>query len=84
MGVTLIVVIVLMIIDLFTGYGNNKMFIALGLFIYGIYLIIDVHRLVNESRFGMTMDDYIIGAILIYLDIIMIFIKILEIIGKKK
>ena len=73
-----------MILDLFVGVGNNKIWVALGLVIYGFYLIIDIHRLLNESRFGMTYDDYIVGAILIYLDIIMIFIKILEILGKKK
>jgi Uncharacterised protein family UPF0005. len=83
-GVTLVGLVVLMILDLFVGVGNNKIWVALGLVIYGFYLIIDIHRLLNESRFGMTYDDYIVGAILIYLDIIMIFIKILEILGKKK
>jgi protein lifeguard len=81
---SLISVFVLMIFDLITGFGSNKLWIALGLFIYGIYLVIDIQRLLSESRYGMTLDDYIVGAILIYLDIIMIFIKILRLIGKKK
>ena len=84
MGVMLISVVVLMIFDLFFGYGNNQVWIAFGLVLYGCYLIIDVHRLLDESRYGMTLDDYIVGAMLIYMDIILIFIKILQLIGKKK
>jgi FtsH-binding integral membrane protein len=29
------------------------------------------------KRYGLTMDDYIIAALMIYLDIIMIFLYIL-------
>lgn len=83
-GVMMVSIVVLMIFDLFFGYGNNKLWIAFGLCIYGVYLIIDLQRLLSESRLGMSLDDYIIGAMLIYLDIIMIFIKILQLIGKKK
>ena len=30
------------------------------------------------------MDDYVIGALIIYLDIIILFLRILEMLGKKK
>ena len=60
------------------------MWIGAGLVLYGCYLVIDISRLLEEGRYGMTLDDYIIGAMLIYMDIILIFIKILQLLGKKK
>lgn len=33
---------------------------------------------------SLSLDDYVLGAILIYMDIISLFLKILQIIGKKK
>ena len=84
MGWFSLTLVILMIFDLFTGFGRHPMWIALGLLLYGCYLIIDIHSLVSGGRSGIGFDDYIPGAMLIYLDIIMIFIKILQLVGKRK
>ena len=44
--------------------------------IFDVYLIKDAH--------GLEYDDYIIGALLLYTDLIMIFIYILEIFGNRE
>ena len=53
---------------------------ALGAFLYGMYLVIDTYRI----REMCQVDDYIPAAIIIYMDIIRIFIQILIALSKKK
>ena len=48
--------------------------------LYGVYLVVDAHMLKETSN----VDEYIPAAIIIYLDIIRIFIYILAALGKKK
>ena len=47
-----------------------------------IYLIYDVQLLIGNKQESIDMDDYIYGAVAIYLDIINIFIYLLRILGK--
>jgi FtsH-binding integral membrane protein len=38
----------------------------------------------QKGRVKLSLDDYISGAIMLYIDIIGLFIKLLQILGKKK
>ena len=58
----------------------NKLYAACGAILFGFYLIFDVQMAMKKY----SIDEYILAAISIYLDIINIFIKILQLIGKKK
>ena len=49
-------------------------------FLYGCFLVIDTY-IIKESS---NLDDYIVAAIMIYMDVIRIFIYILMIFGSKK
>jgi FtsH-binding integral membrane protein len=51
-----------------------------GAFVYGLYVIIDI-KLISEK---IEIDDYILGALTLYLDLINLFIQILKILGKAK
>ena len=57
-----------------------------GLFavIYSIYLLVDTQLVMGGRHKQLQMDDYILGATIIYVDIISLFLKILQILGKKK
>ena len=66
---------------------------ALGLIMYSLFLIIDTIQICKsvelEKKHGpaglqMTFDDYVIGALNLYLDIIMIFIYLLNIFGSRE
>lgn len=60
---------------------------CLGLLFYSIFLIIDTIKICKGSSYGgqaLELDEYIIGALMLYLDIINIFLYILKILGKKK
>jgi len=50
--------------------------------LYGLFLLCDT-KLIIDGRHGLSIDDYIAGAMLIYSDIIMIFIYMLRIFGRK-
>lgn len=59
--------------------------IAIGIAcVYSIYLIIDTQLVLGGKNVELTMDNYVLGAVILYIDIIRLFIEILRIIGKKK
>ena len=63
------------------------LYCCLGLIFYSLYLIIDTIIICGKEKHnGIEMDhnDYVIGALMLYLDIIMIFIYILRLLGESK
>jgi len=52
--------------------------------VYMIYLLIDIQLVMGGKRNNLSLDNYVMGAMMIYIDIISLFIKILRILGKKK
>ena len=56
---------------------------GLAVIFYGIFLIIDTQLIVGGKRYQLSIDDYIVGALILYLDIIMIFLEILKLLGRK-
>ena len=49
-----------------------------------LYLIYDTQLVIGEKKNFIKMDLYILGAMMIYLDIITLFLKILRLFGTKK
>lgn len=63
---------------------------VLGLIFYSLYLIIDTMMICQSAQLQkkhgysmITYDDYIIAALQLYLDIVMIFVYLLQLFGKK-
>lgn len=52
---------------------------VLGVIIYGLYLIFDTQLLVGKNKHAFSIDDYIVAAMFLYIDIIQIFLYILQI-----
>lgn len=53
---------------------------SLGLLFYSIFLIVDTMQICKGSTYGgygIGLDEYIIGALMLYIDIVMIFVYIL-------
>ena len=62
----------------------TMVYACLGLLLYSLFLIIDTMLIVGgKSMNGMEcdLDDFIIGAMMLYIDIIMIFVYLLRILG---
>jgi FtsH-binding integral membrane protein len=47
--------------------------------VFGFYLIYDTQLIVGGKRYELDYDDYIIGALMIYIDIIALFVELLQI-----
>jgi len=47
----------------------------------GLYLIYDVKLIMGKENIKLSLDDYIRGAMHLYVDVIRIFIKILQLLG---
>lgn len=59
----------------------HSLYCALGAALFGIYLVIDTQLIAGGGRYELSMDDYIAGALLLYIDIVQIFLYILSILG---
>ena len=60
---------------------------VLGLIFYSLYLIIDTSLITGNMKssggVAISLDDYILGAMILYIDIIMIFLYLLRIFGSR-
>ena len=62
----------------------NFVYSGLGAFIFSLYLIYDVQLISSGNHKNeLSPDDYIYGALSIYLDIINLFLYILEFLTSK-
>jgi FtsH-binding integral membrane protein len=54
--------------------------------IYMVYIIVDTQMIMGGSgrRFKLTLDDYIMGTMILYMDIVGLFLKLLQLLGEKK
>ena len=57
---------------------------ACGVLLFSLYLIYDTQIVIGKNKHLLKTDGYIIGALIIYIDIVSLFIKILALFGKKK
>ena len=75
------VFLVFMIFSFFFGPTFHLIMSFVGVLLFGIYLVFDTQYIVGgkHRRHTIDKDDYILGAVMLYLDIITIFIYLLDI-----
>jgi protein lifeguard len=87
MGIVWIIGMAFMLFCLFTIFWYNRILEivigCIGTILFGIYLLIDTQLILGKGRYKLNIDDYILGALVLYLDIIMIFLYILQIFGSR-
>lgn len=66
------------------GTWLRILYCCLGVLVYSIYLIFDTQLVMGKFGLQFDIDDYIIAALNIYLDIIQIFIYILSILNDSR
>jgi hypothetical protein len=69
-------------LSLFQSRLMNILYSVLGVILYGFYLVYDIQLLVGGRDEEFDMDDYVIASIQIYLDVVLLFLKILEILNE--
>lgn len=87
-GIVIVLLVALLMLGIFTLIFQSawlqNIYCALGVIVFGIYLVIDTQMIIGGRRFGITLDDYVIGALILYIDIIQLFMYILQLLSKKK
>ena len=84
-GILFVAGVLLLFLGIFSMiFGNflNTLYCVLGVFLFSLYLIYDTQLVMGKFGLEYSIDDYIIAALMIYLDIIQIFLYILELLGK--
>lgn len=61
----------------------NIIYCSLGVLLFGIYIVCDTQLLIGNQSKKIEMDEYIFGAVNLYLDIINIFLYILSLLGNR-
>mmetsp|Transcript_8161 Transcript_8161/g.6079 ORF Transcript_8161/g.6079 Transcript_8161/m.6079 type:complete len:111 (+) Transcript_8161:376-708(+) len=76
-------VLLFMLIFIWIYPGRYLLAIAcLGiLLIVSVFIVYDTQAIANRSKYKLSYDDYIIGSILLYTDIITIFLFLLLLLG---
>ena len=83
--IALIVQLITGIVLLFTGFISSGWMMAygiLGAFVSGIYIIFDFWLILTPE--AMDMDDYILGSMMLYIDIIRMLVYIIIIFTSNK
>lgn len=55
-----------------------------GALLFGVYLIYDTQLICGKHSHKLSVDDYVLGAMMLYIDIIQLFIYILRILGEHR
>jgi FtsH-binding integral membrane protein len=69
--------------SLIFGFYSNTLYCCLGVVCYSLYLIYDTQLIMGKFGNEFSIDDYVFAALNIYLDIIQIFLYILQILGRR-
>ena len=66
------------------GFSHAMLLVygSLGVLIVGFYILIDLVQIMTPDV--ISYDDYILGAMMLYIDIVRMFVYILMILGSKK
>jgi FtsH-binding integral membrane protein len=71
-----------LMLSIFGMFTTNKFFhiflSVLGIILFGFYLIYDIQLIVGNKTVMLETDDYIIASLMLYTDIVSIFIEILS------
>lgn len=66
------------------GPTARMIYCLFGVILFGLYLVIDTQLICGGKRQHINKEDYIFGAIILYLDILNIFLYILQILAALK
>lgn len=65
-----------------------NLYCALGVIVFGIYIIFDTMLITGQLKLGnrlfaISLDDYVTAALILYMDIIQMFLYLLALFSKK-
>jgi len=81
---------VLMIFSMITGNPINptlnKLYAMAGVLIFSMYIVYDTQKIVGgaHKKFQFSVDDYVFAALNLYLDILNLFLMLLQLMGGRR
>lgn len=77
-----VVLLVLFIVTMFTDSPFiRNLYCAVGVLLFSIYLVIDTQMIMGGKSLELRVDEYVLAALLLYIDIIQIFLYILQLLS---
>ncbi|KAI5092463.1 glutamate receptor, ionotropic, N-methyl D-aspartate-associated protein 1b (glutamate binding) isoform X2 [Silurus meridionalis] len=87
-GVLFVCVIVLFIFGILCIFIRNNIlhivYASLGALVFTCFLAVDTQLLLGNKKLSLSPEEYVFGALNLYLDIINIFLYILQIVGRSR
>ena len=78
-----VALIMLVLVSFFMSFASwwHPVLSAVLVVFYGLFLIYDTQLIAGGKKHELSYDDYIVGALLLYIDIIMLFLELLRLFG---
>jgi FtsH-binding integral membrane protein len=66
------------------GPSLQLFYCVIGVFLYSFYIVFDTQQIIGgkKTRYQISEDSYVIASVMLYLDIIGLFLEILRILGE--
>ena len=72
-----------LVFNLFFFRFEHVVFSFVSAFVTCAYVVVDIQVIMGDHSRKLSVDDYVMGALMLYLDIIILFKRIVEIFGEK-
>jgi FtsH-binding integral membrane protein len=73
------------VLMIFPSYMGSMIYAAIGAMLFSVYLVIDVQMLLGgKSQYQFSVDDYVPATICLYIDIVSLFIYVLQLFGERR
>jgi len=84
-GCILLMIFGLITMIFFRNHVARMIYSSIGVVLFSFYLIYDTQLIVGgkHRKYQMSIDDYVFGALALYLDIINLFLHILELVSSR-
>ena len=79
-----LLLIIIFSVILFFWVGYVVFYLIFGILVYSLYIIYDTQLILGNKTFEYNVDDYCLAALNLYIDIIYMFIKIIQLLGYLK
>ena len=87
MGILIVLLVCLVMLGLVSLFVDSpfldNLYCMVGVLLFGFYLILDTQMIIGGKSVELSVDDYMLAAMLLYIDIIQMFLYILRLLGNK-
>uniref|UniRef100_A0A8C9T9R8 Transmembrane BAX inhibitor motif containing 1 n=1 Tax=Scleropages formosus TaxID=113540 RepID=A0A8C9T9R8_SCLFO len=59
----------------------HMLYASIGAVIYTVFLAYDTQLLIGKGKYAISPEEYVFGALMLYIDIIMLFLRLLQLVG---